>query len=263
MQSRDDQPLCKGHEAIGKDGGDSQVTGSGIYEIRHVGIGKRYIGSAKNFAKRWKAHRNHLLRGTHHAPYLQHAWNKYGESAFQFNILELCEHEDLLDREQGWFDLSKPEYNVCPTAYSTAGRVHSAETRAKIGKSKAGLKMPPRSDAYKAKLSEIHKGKSKPAHVLEALQAGREAYTPTAENLRKRSASLRRAYETGLRTREKTDIHKTRIGQHFAKLSDEEVRELKRLSSDGVTGRKLAVKFGIPTSSVSLIINGKTYRWVE
>lgn len=239
------------------------MTGSGIYEIRHVESGKRYIGSAQNFHKRWIAHRNHLRRGTHHAPHLQHSWAKNGEDSFEFVILENCSPEHLLKLEQVWLDWIKPEFNVCPKAYSTAGRIHSEETRSKIARSKVGIKLPPRSEEYRAKLSAVHAGRQKSPEHMAAFQAGREAYKPTVENLKKRGESLRLAYESGLRPREKSQEHKENIGRTIAKLSDEEVRELRKLSAGGMTGRKLAVKFGVPTSSISQILNGKTYRWVE
>lgn len=239
------------------------MTGSGIYEIRHVESGKRYIGSAKNFAKRWKAHRNHLIRGTHHAPHLQRAWAKYGESSFQFNILELCEPHELLDREQGWFDLSRPEYNVCPTAYSTAGRIHSPETREKIAKSKAGLKLPPRSDEYKAKLSALHKGKKKPEHVMRALQNGRASVVYSEDRRLAVSEGLRKSYKEGRRSREKSEEHCHKIGKFYAKLSDDQVREIKKLRAEGVTCKALAIQFDSNAPTICNIANGKRYRWVE
>jgi group I intron endonuclease len=239
------------------------MTGSGIYEIRHVKSGKRYIGSAQNFHKRWIAHRNHLIRGTHHSPHLQRSWAKNGAQAFEFLVLEACHPDHLLLLEQVWMDWFNPEFNVCPKANSTAGRRFSDETKAKISAANTGKKHPVRTIEHREKLSAAHKGKPKPQHVVDALQAGRQAYVPTAESLKKRGESLRRAYESGLRTREKSDDHKVKIGRAVAKLSDEEVREVKRLSADGVTGRKLAVRFGVPTSTISLLLNGKTYRWVE
>jgi hypothetical protein len=59
-----------------------------IYQITNMINGKYYIGSAESFARREWQHKNDLSRGVHKNPKLQAAWNKYGESAFVFEILE-------------------------------------------------------------------------------------------------------------------------------------------------------------------------------
>lgn len=73
---------------------------SGIYEIRNLTNGKRYIGSAVNFDKRWKAHIWKLNKGQHHAPHLQASWKKYGGGGFVFEPLLICAKENLTLYEQ-------------------------------------------------------------------------------------------------------------------------------------------------------------------
>ncbi|MBV8342197.1 MAG: GIY-YIG nuclease family protein [Gammaproteobacteria bacterium] len=77
---------------------------SGIYQIRCKRTGKIYIGSAVNLRVRWENHRRNLRSGTHHNPYLQHAWRLYGEIAFEFVVLELTAREALLETEQRWIE---------------------------------------------------------------------------------------------------------------------------------------------------------------
>ena len=91
-----------------------------------------YVGSAINFDKRWKAHRRRLNARTHPNIYLQSAWSKYGEAAFEFSEIEFVDREDLISKEQYYFDLLKPEYNICPTAGNSLGRKHTRETKQKI-----------------------------------------------------------------------------------------------------------------------------------
>jgi hypothetical protein len=57
-----------------------------------------------NLRARWDAHRRDLRRGLHHNPYLQHAWDRYGESDFELVVLEYVEVARLLDTEQLWID---------------------------------------------------------------------------------------------------------------------------------------------------------------
>lgn len=61
---------------------------SGIYVIRCKVTGKVYVGSSKNIKVRWRHHRRMLKSGTHHSIKLQRAWDKYGEDAFEFKIVE-------------------------------------------------------------------------------------------------------------------------------------------------------------------------------
>lgn len=72
----------------------------GIYEILNSINGKRYIGSSSNVKKRMAAHKRFLNEGGHFNSYLQYSWDKYGSEHFTFKIIEHCEKEDLLLREQ-------------------------------------------------------------------------------------------------------------------------------------------------------------------
>ena len=65
---------------------------SGIYKIQNTITNKLYIGRASNLRKRFISHRSLLRVGKHSNSYLQHAWNKYGERNFVFEIMELTEN---------------------------------------------------------------------------------------------------------------------------------------------------------------------------
>lgn len=93
----------------------------GIYRIRNTINGKRYIGSAVQFAQRWKKHRLDLRHGCHHSIALQRAWNKYGENNFAFEPLLICDKQDLIPHEQLALDGLRPEYNSNPIAGSRLG----------------------------------------------------------------------------------------------------------------------------------------------
>jgi group I intron endonuclease len=108
-----------------------------IYQIRHIESGKVYVGSAVNPYRRYQEHRNALVKGVHYSPYLQRAWDKYGESAFVFEIIEpVLFVEDLTAREQHWIDVLRAcdklhGFNVAPTAGSVLGTKYTEERRAK------------------------------------------------------------------------------------------------------------------------------------
>lgn len=77
---------------------------SGVYQIRCVANDKIYIGSSVDLRTRWAFHCGSLRRGDHSNRYLQAAWDKYGENAFDFTILEYVSDDELLEVEQAWID---------------------------------------------------------------------------------------------------------------------------------------------------------------
>jgi group I intron endonuclease len=74
-----------------------------IYKIINVINNKFYVGSAVDFEKRKARHLWRLRRGDHANKHLQAAWQKYGEKAFVFAVVQtVAEHEDLLAMENTW-----------------------------------------------------------------------------------------------------------------------------------------------------------------
>ena len=53
---------------------------------------------------------------------------KYGHSNFKLEILEYCDWDKVMNREQYYIDLLKPEYNILTKAGSSFGYKHSEET---------------------------------------------------------------------------------------------------------------------------------------
>jgi group I intron endonuclease len=88
----------------------------GIYSITSPS-GKCYIGSSVNIESRWQQHRWHLRHGAHHAFKLQHAYKKYGLTALEFCIIEVCSKENIVFVEQQYLDTYKPKYNSSTSAH--------------------------------------------------------------------------------------------------------------------------------------------------
>ena len=75
----------------------------GIYKIINVINNKFYVGSAVNFTARKRRHWWALRSQRHANKHLQAAWNKYGEEAFRFVIVEeLPDGADILAAENVW-----------------------------------------------------------------------------------------------------------------------------------------------------------------
>ena len=134
---------------------------SGIYEIVNAVNGKRYIGAAKNFSARWRAHKSDLRRNKHHSSKLQNAWNKYGEAAFEFRVLIRCAATkgDLISAEQHLMDTTHPEYNICKKADSPLGVKHRPEVCAAVSARMTGKKRGPHSAAHRAAISKALQGR--------------------------------------------------------------------------------------------------------
>ena len=86
---------------------------SGIYAIKNCVNGKLYIGSTKNFEKRYKHHLYNLSNNIHCNNKLQRSYIKYGAFNFKFQILEIVEDTtELFNRELYWINKEKPFYNI-------------------------------------------------------------------------------------------------------------------------------------------------------
>jgi group I intron endonuclease len=85
---------------------------TGIYKITNLLNGDCYVGSSKDIGFRWKCHLTvHSKLGRHHEYHIYRAMRKYGVDNFKFEVLEECEREKLIIKEQYYFDLLNPRYN--------------------------------------------------------------------------------------------------------------------------------------------------------
>lgn len=164
----------------------------GVYKITNTVNGKFYVGSAINIKRRWTVHRYKLRHNKHDNKHLQSAWDKYGESAFEFSVIELC--EDSLQKEQHYLDTLKPEYNKSGIA--------------------THVEMTPE---VRRKISESRKG----------------------------------------------NPHISGVNSPSAKLTEEDVREIKRMLTEGYKYKEIAGKFNINVRHVGKIKSGELWKGVK
>ena len=84
----------------------------GIYLIHCIENNKYYIGQTiDGFENRWWSSKSSLKGGYYHLYDLQADWNKYGENAFEFEIVHILkENENIDDLEVYYIDMYKNKY---------------------------------------------------------------------------------------------------------------------------------------------------------
>jgi group I intron endonuclease len=232
---------------------DAILSPSGIYAIRNAINGKFYVGSSVCMAERIRTHKRMLEKGSHHSQKLQRAWAKYGESAFEFLILESVRAEDLLLREQYWIDFHRSAtdaggYNICPTAGNILGVKRSAETREKLSAWQKGIPTGPMPDEIKKKIGDANRGKEKHAEWRQKLSDAHKGRPKDLAHREKLSIAnmgnthtdeARAKIGAGARGRIKSDEERAKLsaalrGQIRKPLTDEHKAKI----SAGSRGRK-------------------------
>ena len=237
---------------------------SGIYSITNLINGKRYIGQSTNIQQRWINHKAELRHNNHYNEHLQHAWNKYGEDNFCFEILVLCDKDDLDEKERGMIAMwrtTNPEYGYNDDDGGKAGRHLGVRHRQKIGAQQKGKTRAPFSEEHRRRLSLSHLGKITAMkgrhHTEESKQKLSEShkgkkYKPqTEEHKQKISAALtgiKREYN--MKAVAQIDIDTGEIINTYPSIQDATV---------AIYGRK-------KTGSISDVCKGKRktaggYRW--
>lgn len=133
----------------------------GVYAIINTVNDKLYIGSSINIEARWAVHKSGLKRGNG-SKHLQRAWNLYGNSIFEFVILEECEKEERRQKEAEWFEKYDWDrlYNISRKTTGGTGYL-SEDARKRIGEATSkrtkGIML---SEEHKAKIGNAQRGRA-------------------------------------------------------------------------------------------------------
>jgi group I intron endonuclease len=187
---------------------------SGVYAIFNNKTNAVYVGKSKDIKDRFWNHVGKLRSGKHRNCHLQRAWNKYGESSFEFKVIEFCDG-DLLSLERRYADFFEESgfrlYNLKECGY---GREKvSQETREKISLALKGRKKSPE---HAAKISTGQKGKIISDAMRLNMSIAHRGKKQTKEMIDKRRISLigkKRSEEFKMK-------HSIRMSAIFAKKKD-------------------------------------------
>lgn len=92
---------------------------SGIYCITNNIDNRIYIGSTNCFYKRFYEHNRDFCKLDHNNNHLQNFVNKYGIDSINYNIIEIVDFNNLIEREQYYFDNYidfNKDFNICKIA---------------------------------------------------------------------------------------------------------------------------------------------------
>ena len=150
---------------------------SGVYCIKSLVDDRLYVGSTIKLKKRYNDHNQKLTQNKHQSPYLQNFVNKHGINQLSFQLIELCEPEQLITIEQkqiNFYDAQGVLFNLCKIAGNTLGYKHTPET-IELMKNKIV------SNETRDKQSAWQKGKSKPEALKNKWKDGRRKGKPKSE----------------------------------------------------------------------------------
>lgn len=239
----------------------------GIYLIKNSVNGKKYVGSAVNIRMRIRNHRTTLNRGKHTNHILQRSWDKYGAEAFEYFVLEYVEDKsELIPREQSWIDRISPEYNICKVAGSRLGRGHTQESKDKVGAAsrargagnKKGLKL---SLETRQKISVARMGKKLSRESIEKREKTRRENAQSLRAMGIPAWNSGKQFLSPEKLREVVDNNRGEKNK-TARLTEVEVREIKRRVLAGEVQQRIADELGVPQSHISRIKLGKSWSHV-
>lgn len=186
-----------------------------VYGIRHLASGRVYVGiTIQRISKRWAYHRWALRNGIHMNPYLQNAWNKHGESAFEFIVFETCDSQEALNSAECQLikALGGLAYNL--KSGGGFGGAPSDESRRKMSLASKGR---PKSAETRRRMSEGSKGVKRqqtPEGQARALEARLKVFQRPEYRERRRQAALGRKHTLEARERMR-DAQAERYGMTY------------------------------------------------
>jgi group I intron endonuclease len=207
------------------------VKTSGIYVIQNMIDGHCYVGSSKDVKARIKAHKHMLRHGKHHAIRLQRAWDRDGETVFEFYVIrDNVPPDQLLVVEQQLIDEINTEYNMSRVAGTREGvpqPPHVAERLSALFKGRT------KTAEHRRKIGEAHKGRERSPEMREKIAAGlREYYSEHPEVI-----DAQRAQRKG-----RTSTFKGKRHTEQAKAALSEIAKSRLETADGKAHHALMVE---------------------
>lgn len=263
---------------------------SGIYKIKNIINNKVYIGSTNNLTKRLREHKSSLKNGNHYNYHLQNAYELYKIENFEFSILEECNSEFLLERENyyiNFYNSKDPNfgYNVMDAQNGFLGQTHSEETKEKLRKLKTGCiavnrkfteeeVILIRKEFYNGtRIGELSKrfniDRNRLTDIIELksyknIPVKIEGYEDFIKQKQKDYKNGKRPHSTGWK-HSKEFIEKFRKAvskpnKILRKLTEEDILDIRKKKSEGFTCKQLSKEYGVNQNTISRIVRKLIYK---
>lgn len=204
----------------------------------------------------------------HHSLALQRAFHKYGYDNFEFIILENCEENKLIEREQYYLDTLLPEYNICKIAGNCAGVKHTEET---IEKRRTSLVKLWESKNLKTPYSKYGRAKKKEKNSIikqqkeqRNLQIIEDLKSGIRQDIIAKKYNLSPSIITQLKKKHNiiTDTIYKGSNNNFSKLTEKQVKEIKYLLKDKIKQQTIADKYNVKLRTIKAIQSGQNWNHI-
>lgn len=207
-----------------------------IYCIRNIITGKSYIGSTSMLSVRKKMHIVGLHSNRHHCKHLQNSYNKQERLGFVFGVIEYCNKDETITREQYWIDLLKSNdpnhgYNTRLVCWSNKGFKQSQEVKDGMAKR-----------MRERVVSQSTREKQR-AHSI-----GRLLSEATKAKLRKENLSDEKRLKMSLAKKGKPSDNRL--------FTESQIIDIK---TSHLSSRLLGVKYNVSKTTILNIIKGQIY----
>lgn len=225
----------------------------GIYRITNLVTGKSYIGQTRvDFGDRRDSHFSLLNTGKHYNKNMQADWDIYGAENFEFAVIEFVDNPNLLnDLEIQYVDIYTAKglcYNQNPGG-TGKGKHLTEEAKRKIGdKNKVNMTGRKPSEETRCKMSDSQK---------------KRVFT---DEEKQQIAERMRTVNIGKRRSDETKELLRKINQEnppSAKLTPDDVREIRRKSSEGVSTKDLSIEYKVSYVCICNIIHRRRWKHID
>lgn len=229
----------------------------GIYIIRNLVNNKIYIGQSVDIKRRWQEH----LRSGQPEKYnkkslrdantpIHRAMQKYGVNNFSIQILEVCSKENLNSKEKYWIKIFNATnknfgYNITNGGQDNFALSHEQHSQAKLSQKQVNeiIELLRNSNLSLSEISKKYSNISKA--TLSMINQGK---TWKNKNL---IYPIRQTYKGSKGSKNPR-----------ARFTEEEVMELRKMYSQGLTLKNIPEKYKkiASDSAITAIFYGKTYK---
>lgn len=215
------------------------------YLYRHIRTDSNvpfYIGIGKDINRAYSVtHRN------------KHWGSIVGKTSYEIDILfDDITYEFAKEKEKEFIELYKRKEdggtlcNITKGGDGVLGLSHTEEAKKKMGEPNRGKTI---SEWHKKRISELHTGRFH------------------SEETKKKMSESAKGKSIGRKVSEETKLNmvasaKRGENSYISKFKNNDILEIRKLSAEGISQRKIAIKFNVSKNAVASIVNKITWKHI-